>query len=80
MDAAPDSEWAEMPRDGTTLHGLRRGMLYLLAVPCRENGNKPPVLSISVKGKKNSKRGKRLINVPSLLAHLDDLARRAKAA
>lgn len=80
MDAAPDPQWAEMPKPGETLHGLRRSTLYRLCVPCADNSRKPPVLSVCIKTVKKSKRGKRLISIASLLSYLDDLARRAKAA
>jgi hypothetical protein len=66
-------DWAEIPRNGT-LCGLKRGRLYLLAVPCKANKFKPKVRSVSLKDRPNQKTGKRLVHVPSLLSFLNSEA------
>ena len=52
--------------------GLTRAMLYQIAVPCRANNWKPPVISKRLK-QKGSKRGVRVINFESLMAHIRNL-------
>jgi len=68
-----DRDWARMPKPGTRFCGLSRSTIAELTVPCEANGFKPPVKSAMIK-KRHAQRGIRLINVPSLILHLESLA------
>jgi hypothetical protein len=67
-------EFIPLPREGQVefYSGLRRGALNLLILPCKENNFRPPVQSISLCRSPHTK-GKRLIVLTSLLAHLRGL-------
>jgi len=67
---ASKPEWIRLPGKGRCpFTGLSRSLLYTLATPCRENGHKPPVRSISLR-RKGCARGVRLIHLQSLLDYL----------
>lgn len=67
------SQWARMPREGFTLRGLGRSFLYQL---CKAGQVRSIVLegpTIAARGrlpKRKSKRGVRLVHLPSLDAYL----------
>lgn len=97
----PPPIWIRMPKpvkdaDGNVVAparcywtGLSAAKLYAICVPCKANGFKPPVRSISVpndgetpapdaestrRSKKNTgSKHVRLVHLPSLLAYLDSL-------
>lgn len=70
-----DPAFIRLPAPGTrdSWTGLSRGTLCELVVACAANDFKPPVRSVVLK-KKGAVRGIRLIDLPSLLAHLNRLA------
>jgi len=69
-----DSDWARLPKPGERFIGLSRSTLTELTVPCEANGFRPPVKSAVIK-KRHALRGIRLINVPSLMEHLEALTK-----
>lgn len=70
---AINSDWSRLPKPGERFVGLSRSTLTELTVPCEANGFRPPVKSAVIK-KRHALRGIRLINVPSLMSHLESLA------
>jgi hypothetical protein len=68
------AEWIPLPpaRGGIPcpVSGLPRSSLCKLTVPCAENGLTPPVKSKLVKVP-GATRGRRMVNVPSLLAWIE---------
>ena len=68
-------EFIRLPRSGAKdpITSLNRSALNALILPTRENGYKPPVLSVVLKSRKGATRGVRLINVRSLLDYLQGL-------
>jgi hypothetical protein len=63
-------EWIRLPtKDRCPYTGLGRSFLYTLIAPCKENGHKPPVRSVSLRRRGNTK-GVRLIHLQSLLDYL----------
>jgi hypothetical protein len=64
--------WVRLPKnkERCPYTGLSRSTLCLLATPMRRNHNQPPVLSKAVLAN-GSKRGIRLIHLPSLLAYIE---------
>jgi len=67
-------EYIRLPSPGSrcALTGLTRSTLAELVVPCKANGEKPPVKSLVLK-KRGATRGIRLINYDSLIDHLRTL-------
>lgn len=65
-------EWLPMPKPPAhcPITSLSRSKLYELAVPCKANGFKPPVVSVSIKAHKHASRGVRKYSVSSLLRYL----------
>ncbi len=75
-----DPAYIRLPAPGTRdpWTGLSRGTLCELVVAGPANGFKPPVRSVLLK-KRGAVRGIRLVHLPALLAHLDQLADQANA-
>jgi len=73
-------EYIRLPKPGSLCPhtGLTRSKLNELVLPCRANGRKPPVKSISLKAK-HQIRGVRLILFESLLAHLKSFGNASEA-
>ncbi|MEI6071527.1 MAG: hypothetical protein WCS31_07025 [Verrucomicrobiae bacterium] len=69
-DSCP-REFFRLPRAGCRdpLTGLSRSMLNLLVLPCKENGFRPPIKSISLR-RKGTLRGARLVSTSSTLEFL----------
>lgn len=65
-------QWRQLPKPPERCPdtGLSRSHIYSLILPTKENGYRPPVKSVSLKGK-NATRGVRLYSVPSLLAWIE---------
>lgn len=68
-------QWLQLPKPPgrCPVTGLSRSHIYSLILPTRENGFKPPVKSVSLKGK-HTTRGVRLYSVLSLLAWIEGQA------
>jgi hypothetical protein len=64
-------EWIRLPTKGRCAYtGLSRSTLYTLIAPCEANGHRPPVRSVSLRRRGNTK-GVRLIYLQSLLDYLE---------
>jgi len=64
-------EFTRLPKPGTLCPytGLSRSALNMLILPCRQNGNKPPVRSFVLR-QRGAKTGIRLIDWQSLRAYI----------
>ena len=75
MEILNSPKFIRLPAPGgrDPLTGLSRGTLNELILSCPANGCNPPVRSVLIR-KKGATRGVRLVDVFSLLSHLDTLA------
>lgn len=64
-------EFTRLPKPGTLCpySGLSRSALNMLILPCRQNGNRPPVRSFVLR-QRGAKTGIRLIDWQSLRAYI----------
>ena len=74
MTVPEHPEWIRMPKspERCKYTGLSRSFLYTLAVPCDENGHKPPVRSVTLR-RQGMQKGVRLISYESLMHYLGGL-------
>ncbi len=65
-------DWIRLPRAGERCpySNLSRSTLNNLILPCKANRNQPPVRS-AVVGQRGAKRGVRLVDRRSLMAHIE---------
>ncbi|MBI5767886.1 MAG: hypothetical protein HZA93_08825 [Verrucomicrobia bacterium] len=79
-ERAGEPVWLRLPKSGTRcpVTGLTRSTLNELVLASRQNGYRPPVVSVVVK-KRHAIRGIRLISRDSLIAYLASLVTTATA-